>query len=124
MCFMGGAQPPPTSPNFPQPPLTLNALIYLSKLSIESTGLIHMKYRVQVKSLVNGRVKFFSNPPGRCFNFFFISYTISPLLNFCEKMVFLNISERCLKINRTSTYVRGHHVPCETGFSPVDKTSL
>ena len=48
---------------------------------------------------------------GRCFNFFFnLTYTISPLLNFCEKMEFLNISERCLKINRTSTYVRGHHV--------------
>ena len=34
-------------------------------------------------------------------------------MNFCEKMVFLNISESCLKINRTSTYVRGHHVSCE-----------
>ena len=55
--------------------------------------------------------EFFSNPPGRCFNFLFnLIYTISPLLNFCEKMVFLNISERSLKINRTSTYVRGHHV--------------
>ena len=67
---------------------------------------------------------FFPIHPAAALIFFNLIYTISQSLYFCKKMVFLNISERCLKINITSTYVRGHHMKSLTVFSPVYKTSL
>ena len=59
-----------------------------------------------IYSFVSFRVNFFfqSTRP-LALIFFNLIYTISPLLNFCEKMMFLNFSERCLKSNRTSRLV-------------------